>query len=170
MQRLSSHTRCVCFRAPFLIFCNIFLKFTFYWKIITLQNFAVFCQPSTWISLLKFFCNIDKAENFPNLQVLLFDLFFFFLLNFFSVSLFYFCILLSAAWMIQAALLILFLFLLASSCFPVLYFCCRAKWISYTYTYTAPLFWVSFPFGSPQSMRFPVLCSRFSFVICANTW
>ena len=27
----------------------IFLKFFFYWKIIASQNFAVFCQTSTWI-------------------------------------------------------------------------------------------------------------------------
>ena len=29
-------------------------------------------------------------------------------------------------------------------------FYCTAKWISYTYTYN-PLFWISFPFRSPQS-------------------
>ena len=27
-----------------------FLKFIFYWRIIVLQNFAVFCQTATWIS------------------------------------------------------------------------------------------------------------------------
>ena len=27
-----------------------FLKFIFYWRIIALQNFAIFCQMSTWIS------------------------------------------------------------------------------------------------------------------------
>ena len=34
---------------PF-IYLFIFNLFTFYWRIIALQNFAVFCQTSTWIS------------------------------------------------------------------------------------------------------------------------
>ena len=32
------------------------------------------------------------------------------------------------------------------------------------YTYI-PVFWISFPFRSPQSTEFPMLCSRFSPVI-----
>ena len=32
-------------------------------------------------------------------------------------------------------------------------FCCTAKWISYTYTYISPPFWISFPFRSPQSIE-----------------
>ena len=36
-------------------------------------------------------------------------------------------------------------------------FCCTAKWISYMYTYT-PLFWISFPFRSPQGIEESSLC------------
>ena len=36
------------FRFFYLFF--FFNLFTFYWRIIALQNFAVFCQTSTWIS------------------------------------------------------------------------------------------------------------------------
>ena len=31
---------------PHLFFWILFFKFTFYWRIIALQNFAVFCQTS----------------------------------------------------------------------------------------------------------------------------
>ena len=45
-------TRCSGSERTSTIFAHHFLKnlFTFYWRIIVLQNFAVFCQISTWIS------------------------------------------------------------------------------------------------------------------------
>ena len=44
-------------------------------------------------------------------------------------------------------------------------FCCTAKWISYMYT-QIPLFWISFPFRSPQStVEYPALYSRFSLIV-----
>ena len=46
--------------------------------------------------------------------------------------------------------------------------CCRATWISYTYIhiYIYPLFWISFPFRSPEGhwVEFPRPYSRFSLV------
>ena len=33
-----------------LLWCYNFLNLFFYWRVITLQNFGVFCQTSTWIS------------------------------------------------------------------------------------------------------------------------
>ena len=46
-------------------------------------------------------------------------------------------------------------------------FCCRAQWISYTYT-QCPLFMNFFPIQvtTEHSAEFPLLCSRFSLVIC----
>ena len=49
---LKAVTRCSGSERTSTIFAHDFLKnlFTFYWRIIVLQNFAVFCQISTWIS------------------------------------------------------------------------------------------------------------------------
>ena len=38
------------FQNSSVFFFFIFFSFIFYWRIIALQNFAVFCQTSTWIS------------------------------------------------------------------------------------------------------------------------
>ena len=48
-------------------------------------------------------------------------------------------------------------------------FCHTAEWISHTHIYIhiSPLPWISFPIRTPQCVvEFPVLCSRFSLVVC----
>ena len=42
---------------------------------------------------------------------------------------------------------------------------CPVKWISHTYTYISPLFWISFPFRSPQSTEKSSLYNKFLLVI-----
>ena len=40
----------VCLFVCFVFCCEMGIFFSFYWRIIALQNFVVFCQTSTWIS------------------------------------------------------------------------------------------------------------------------
>ena len=42
--------RLLCFSLSLSLFYFFFLIYIFYWRIIALQNFVVFCQTSTWIS------------------------------------------------------------------------------------------------------------------------
>jgi len=49
MLLLGDNTFQNCIFSSSFFFLAIFLKFIFYWRIIALQNFVVFCQTSTWI-------------------------------------------------------------------------------------------------------------------------
>ena len=48
---------------------SFLLLFIFYWRIIALQNFAVFCQSSTWIS--HRYTNITSLLNLPFISCLI---------------------------------------------------------------------------------------------------
>ena len=45
------------------VMCLIFFfnLFIFYWRIVALQNFAVFCQTSTWICLCFLICYLGRS-------------------------------------------------------------------------------------------------------------
>ena len=74
-QFILSSGRCITQRMCFQIifFQTTYFKnlFIFYWRIIALQNFAVFCQTSIWIS--HRYTYIPSLLNFPLIPPLYFD-------------------------------------------------------------------------------------------------